>query len=319
MFESLKKQFPKGLAWTLPSGYIRDLIEALAIEPQRIADFLRGIVTESNPGTSIELQEEWFEQFGIAYDPAGAISEKQKTTLGRYVALGAQDIVYFQRLINDSGFPTIILSETFPFVEEIDESDFSVVSGTIDLNEIFSPDGADDGALVTSTDPDTEIREAIIPGGAIEGKHYIFSIYIKNKSVLSKRIRLRLIDLVLPAWFDKEYTITDEWQKYEVSFTFPSGVGTTVNCRCKALEVDGLEEFYYWGGKLVETTGTFSPAEDVFKFNLDGTLNFTEGIEELEALVQRISPAHCFPEYNIVLSGNVYGVAICGVGTCSAN
>jgi hypothetical protein len=35
-------------------------------------------------------------------------------------------------------------------------------------------------------------------------------------------------------------------------------------------------------------------------------------------MVQRLSPAHCAPIYDIDLLLNVYGAAVCGSGYCSA-
>ena len=115
MITALKKLMPEGKAWLLPSDYVRDLIEALAIEPERIAVFLEDVVREANPGTAVDTQEEWYQQYGIAFDPTKSIAEQQAETLERYVALGDQDIVYLQEQVDKAGFVNItIVENTLP-------------------------------------------------------------------------------------------------------------------------------------------------------------------------------------------------------------
>ncbi len=114
MYTTLKRQLPEGLAWLLPTGYFKSLIEALAIEPKRVAAFLQGVQRESNPGTAIDTQEEWYGQYGIPYDGTGSLQSKQDTTLTRYISLGGQDIVYFQDKVTRSGFDAILIVENGP-------------------------------------------------------------------------------------------------------------------------------------------------------------------------------------------------------------
>jgi hypothetical protein len=56
----------------------------------------------------------------------------------------------------------------------------------------------------------------------------------------------------------------------------------------------------------------------IFYFRLVGELNTDEAAMGLAAMVQRLSPAHCAPIYDIDLLLNVYGAAVCGSGYCSA-
>ena len=56
----------------------------------------------------------------------------------------------------------------------------------------------------------------------------------------------------------------------------------------------------------------------VLFFTLTGNINTTDQAAELAALIQRLSPAHCAPVYNLNLLLNVYGAAQCGTGYCSA-
>jgi len=114
MITALKKQFPKGFAWRLPAGFLTDLIGGLAIEPGRIKEFLRGVVTESNPGTAVDTQQEWYQQYGIPFEPTKTIIDQQAETLERYVALGDQDIVYLQDQVDKAGFVEVTIFETAP-------------------------------------------------------------------------------------------------------------------------------------------------------------------------------------------------------------
>lgn len=104
----------KGFLWRLFPGYFQDLLNGLNKEPERIRDFLKTVVRESNPGTAIDTQEEWYEQFELPYNPTKSIEEKQAETLERYIALGGQDIPYLQDQVTKAGFYEVILLENLP-------------------------------------------------------------------------------------------------------------------------------------------------------------------------------------------------------------
>ena len=113
MINLVEKLIPKkGFLWRLFPGYFQDLLNALNEEPKRIRDFFKAVVAEMNPGTAIDTQEDWYQQFGLTYNPTKNLAEKQAETLERYIALGGQDIVYLQDQVDKAGFDDITLIET---------------------------------------------------------------------------------------------------------------------------------------------------------------------------------------------------------------
>jgi len=115
MINLVNKLVPKkGFLWKLFGGHIESFLDALSEEPKRIKSYLQTIVRESNPGTAIDTQEEWYELYGLIYDDSKTITEKQGETLERFTALGGQDIVYLQDKIEKAGFTTVTLVENIP-------------------------------------------------------------------------------------------------------------------------------------------------------------------------------------------------------------
>ncbi len=116
MINLVTKLIPKnGFIWRIFNGDIKKLLlDALSEEPKRIKAFLETIVRESNPGTAIDTQEEWYQQYGLYYFPQKSTTEKQAETLERYIALGGQDIVYLQDKVHNAGFGRVTLIENTP-------------------------------------------------------------------------------------------------------------------------------------------------------------------------------------------------------------
>jgi len=115
MINLVEKLIPKkGFLWRIFPGFFKDLLDALNEEPTRIRDFLKAVVRESNPGTAIDTQEDWYQQYGLPFNATKSLTEKQAETLERYVALGDQDIVYLQDQVEKAGFLNITLSENSP-------------------------------------------------------------------------------------------------------------------------------------------------------------------------------------------------------------
>ena len=119
----------------------------------------------------------------------------------------------------------------------------------------------------------------------------------------------------------KQVRLTDEFVRHEVIWNAGTATGTEVKLiiRTSAPDPDLGQrmDFLFWFDRLVETKEAFSTASDIFKFNLQGTLTNQEQSNILNALVQRYSPAHCHPDYDITFNNNVYGAAVCGTGFCS--
>lgn len=115
MINIVEKLIPKkGALWRIFPGFLKNLLDALNEEPKRIRDFFLSIVAESNPGTAIETQEEWYQQYGLVYNETKSLSEKQAETLERYIALGDQDIVYVQDQVTKAGFVDVTIVENSP-------------------------------------------------------------------------------------------------------------------------------------------------------------------------------------------------------------
>ena len=119
MINLVEKLIPKkGFLWRIFPGFFQDLLDALNEEPTRIRDFLKSVIREANPGTAIDTQEDWYQQFGLSYNPTKSTEEKQAETLERYIALGDQDITYLQDQITKAGFDDVTLVENVPPLPE---------------------------------------------------------------------------------------------------------------------------------------------------------------------------------------------------------
>lgn len=198
MINLVEKLIPKkGFLWRVLPGDFKNLLDALNEEPKRIRDFLNSVVREANPGTAIDTQEDWYQQYGLIYKDTKSLEEKQAETLERYIALGDQDIVYLQGQVEKAGFLNVTLSENHP--PPLASSNVCGVART--------------GA-------------AVCWAGGDLGSGWIFYYFV---------------------------------------------VGT----------VDNDEEF-----------------------------------SRLKALLQKLTPGHLVPEFSVISSNNVCGVAVCGVATC---
>ena len=142
MIDLIKKLIPKkGFAWRLFPGDLKLLTEGLSEEPKRIKAFINAVVRELNPGTAIDTQEDWYQQYGLIYNNTRSIEEKQAETLERFIALGGQDIVYLQDKLEKAGFVQITLIENKQ--ESIDESN---VCGTAKCGAARCFDGSGFGS-----------------------------------------------------------------------------------------------------------------------------------------------------------------------------
>ncbi len=198
MINLVEKLIPKkGFLWRIFPGDFADLLLALNEEPKRIRDYLQTVVRESNPGTAIDTQEDWYQQFGLFFKDTKSLEEKQAETLERYIALGDQDIVYLQDQVTKAGFLNITLSENAP----------------------------------------------------------------------------------PPA-----------------STSNVCGVARTGAAVCWA------------GGGL--------GANWIFYYNVTGTVDNDQELIRLQGLLQKLAPGHLVPDFSVISSDNVCGVAVCGVATC---
>ncbi len=198
MFNLVEKLIPKkGFLWRMFPGAMQDLLTGLGQEPKRIRDYLLTVVRESNPGTAIDTQEDWYQQYGIPFNETKSLAEKQAETLERYIALGGQDIVYLQDKVDKAGFLNITLVENAP-----------------------------------------------------------------------------------PA----------------AASTNVCGVGVCGAAVC-------------WAGSGLG-------AAWIFNYFVNGTVDNADELARLKALLQKLAPEHLIPNFNVISSDNVCGVAVCGVATC---
>ena len=111
----------KGLKSLLPpnwkiTGDLKLLIEALAVNLERIRVFLRGVIAESEPGTAVEFLSEWFDQLGIKYDATQTLATRQAKANQVYSSTGGQDPDYLQTQIQKS-YPDVYIEHAKPSPE----------------------------------------------------------------------------------------------------------------------------------------------------------------------------------------------------------
>jgi hypothetical protein len=287
---------------------MRALIDGVAISFDRLALFLETVATEANPATAVDCLEEWFDQYGMPWLEAGSYSAKQEDALSRYITTGDQDIVYIQRMLNEAGFDGVTIYET-PSTR---------VECEITAGNSFIWAGKDVPLLV--------------------GKTFECGVWLKNIDI-SSTIKINLRN----DWFEPitvEYGSTDpfsimatDWTLVTFSATIPLGI---VNPRVlivvdiNAPEVNG-EKFEFQDGfigdlnvgslEFNESSATFVDTNfvspDIFEFNVVGTVNTDDDFNRLATLIQRLSPAHCEPVYDVARAGNVWGGGVYGDAVCS--
>lgn len=91
MDKGLKSLLPKN--WQI-TNKLQALVEALAVNLERIHVFLCGVISESEPGTASEFLPEWYNQLGIKYDASQTLAARQARAKQVYSSTGGQDIDY---------------------------------------------------------------------------------------------------------------------------------------------------------------------------------------------------------------------------------
>lgn len=109
MTKTLKGLFPPD--WNLIKD-LKAVIEALSLSLDRIAVFLNGIKTESNPSTAVDTLEEWFTQEGISYDPSLSVARRQELANQAYSNAGGQSPDYLNSQLQKA-FPDVFLEEVY--------------------------------------------------------------------------------------------------------------------------------------------------------------------------------------------------------------
>ena len=109
MDKGLKSLFPP--SWS-PTGDLKLLIEALAMNLERIRVFLRGVCDESEPGTAEIYLPEWYDQLGIPYDITQTLVNRRLRANQVYSSTGGQDPAYLNTQLQIA-YPDVELQEVF--------------------------------------------------------------------------------------------------------------------------------------------------------------------------------------------------------------
>lgn len=103
--KSLLSKFRVGVDFTA-------VIEALGNSFERLRIFLRGILSESNPGTAVETLPEWYRQLEINYDPTKTLETLQARAKQAETSVGGSSIGYLDEQIQIA-YPDVFLQEVF--------------------------------------------------------------------------------------------------------------------------------------------------------------------------------------------------------------
>jgi len=94
MDKGFKSLFPP--SWTI-TGDFKALVEAIAVNLERIRLFFKGVETEKEPGTADEYLSEWYDQLGIKYDSSQTLANRQLRANQVYSSTGGQDPEYLNQ------------------------------------------------------------------------------------------------------------------------------------------------------------------------------------------------------------------------------
>lgn len=109
MRRPLRQQFPPGSPWNLP-GDFGAVVDAISLSLDSLRTFFRGVLTESNASTAVDLLPEWFAEMGLVYDNTQPLASNQKRAKQAWTATGGQDKDYLQAQIQIA-FPDISIGE----------------------------------------------------------------------------------------------------------------------------------------------------------------------------------------------------------------
>jgi hypothetical protein len=109
MSKTLQRLLPPGLAW-IPSGTFTALVEALGVSMARVRDYLQAIVTESIPATAVGTLPDWHVTYGLRWDPAQAVVNKQMRVAAAHSSIGGQSLEYLDSQVKKE-FPGVTIHE----------------------------------------------------------------------------------------------------------------------------------------------------------------------------------------------------------------
>ena len=114
----LKSLFPKGSPWNL-LGEFGKLINGIGTSINRVYLYSQETLAESNPSTTTDLLQNWFDALGIKNEPNLSLEEKRRILNTNYIGTGGQSKEYIQNQIQKV-FPNIIIEEyIFPVLSMV--------------------------------------------------------------------------------------------------------------------------------------------------------------------------------------------------------
>jgi uncharacterized protein YmfQ (DUF2313 family) len=109
----LKSLFPKGSPWNL-LGEFGKLITGIGTSINRVFLYANETLAESNPSTTTDLLQNWFDSLGLKNEPNLSLVEKRRILNTNYIGTGGQSKEYIQTQIQKV-FPDITIEEyVFP-------------------------------------------------------------------------------------------------------------------------------------------------------------------------------------------------------------
>lgn len=105
---------PLGSAWKVITGCIKGFTFGTSLEFVRLKDFFFNSQIEFIPDSSVDLIEEWYEALGLSYNGTLPLADLQAKAKAFDIAVGAQDIVYLQGLIDDADIDVILIELIYP-------------------------------------------------------------------------------------------------------------------------------------------------------------------------------------------------------------
>jgi len=120
--QGLKRLFPKGLFWNRQqpaSGSVLDaVLEAIAVEYQRLDARITALLEEADPRTVTELIDQWEGVAGLPDDCTGgleALSDRRSALWSKLTEAGGQNAEFFEAVAARLGFTVTIADGLDPF------------------------------------------------------------------------------------------------------------------------------------------------------------------------------------------------------------
>ena len=148
---------------------------------------------------------------------------------------------------NDTKGHLLLEPSSTNLVTQSDGSNWLKSNVTYTANTTISPDGSQNAATLNFSD-DNGIFRFITASGDPDGRSFTGSVYLKAGTMTDVRLRILGSGGGLGI-ITKQITLTDEWQRFDVSQTF-SGTGDNVRFRIQPNLQTGT--IYFYGGQVEE-------------------------------------------------------------------